>query len=72
MGNHEFEDGIENLVSYLKSLKHPVLVANMDATTQPNMQGLYKKSIVIERKGKKIGIIGVLISTVPVSKTFII
>lgn len=67
LGNHEFEDGVDNLVKYLKHLQHPVLVANMDATHQPNMQGLYKKSLVIERNGKKIGIIGVIYSTVWVS-----
>lgn len=67
LGNHEFEDGIENLVLYLKNLNHPVLVSNMDANAEPDMQGLYKKSTVIERNGKKIGIIGVIISSTPVS-----
>lgn len=54
-------------MEYLKSLNHPAVVANMDASAQPNMQGLFKKSIIIERNGKKIGIIGVIYSTVAVN-----
>lgn len=67
IGNHEFEDGVDNLEEYLKRLNHPVLVANMDASSQPNIQGLFNRSTVIERNGKKIGIIGVIYSDVSVS-----
>lgn len=52
----------------MKALRHPILVANMDASKEPMMQGLYKKSTVVERSGRKIGIIGVIVSTVGVSK----
>lgn len=67
LGNHEFEDNIEGLVPYIKALQHPVLVSNMDTSKEPLMQGITQKSIVIERHGKKIGIIGVLVSTVGVN-----
>lgn len=67
IGNHEFEDGIDNLSEYLKHLNHPIIVANMDASLEPNMQGFYNKSTVIERNGKRIGIIGVIYSTISVS-----
>ncbi|KAM3963816.1 apyrase-like [Aphomia sociella] len=60
IGNHEFDDGPEGLAPYLAALNAPVLVANMDTTNEPSLQGLYKPHIVIERKGRKIGIIGLI------------
>lgn len=68
MGNHEFDDGVAGVVPYIKSLRHPVIVSNIDASAEPTIDGLFNKSIVIERNGKKIGIIGVLLSSTPVSK----
>ncbi|KAK9711182.1 5prime-nucleotidase, C-terminal domain [Popillia japonica] len=49
LGNHEFDHGIE--------------VANIDDSLEPTMQGLYEKSTIIERDGRKIGIVGVMLST---------
>ncbi|KOB73684.1 Apyrase, partial [Operophtera brumata] len=41
-------------------LKAPVLVANMDTSEEPSLQGKYQPSLVVERKGRKIGIIGLI------------
>ncbi|KAF2887392.1 hypothetical protein ILUMI_18782, partial [Ignelater luminosus] len=60
LGNHEFDHGIVGLVPFIKALKSPVLVSNLDDREEPDIQGLYRKSIVIERDGKRIGIIGVV------------
>ncbi|CAH1954434.1 unnamed protein product, partial [Acanthoscelides obtectus] len=65
LGNHEFDDGIDGVVPYIKSLKHPVVVSNIDDSLEPKIQGTYGKSIVLERNGKKIGIIGVTVSNCP-------
>ncbi|XP_018574618.1 apyrase [Anoplophora glabripennis] len=64
LGNHEFEDKIEGLIPFMKALRSPIVVANVDDSLEPTFQGLYNKSTVIERNGKRIGIIGVLVSTV--------
>ncbi|XP_023313034.1 apyrase-like [Anoplophora glabripennis] len=64
LGNHEFDDNIEGLNSFMKTLKSPIVVSNMNDSLEPTIQGLYNKSTVIERGGKKIGIIGVIISSV--------
>ncbi|VEN61874.1 unnamed protein product [Callosobruchus maculatus] len=61
LGNHEFDDGIDGVVPYIKALKHPVIVSNIDDSLEPKMQGIYSKSTVIERNGKKIGIVGVIV-----------
>lgn len=39
-----------------------MLVANIDDTDEPTMQGKYNKSLIIEKYGRKIGIIGVIFS----------
>ncbi|XP_026314172.1 apyrase-like [Hyposmocoma kahamanoa] len=58
IGNHEFDDGPEGLAPYLSHLKAPALAANMDVSQEPVLQGLFQSSIVVEKKGRKIGIIG--------------
>lgn len=62
LGNHEFDDGIDGVVPFIKSLNAPVVVSNIDDSEEPDMQGIYTKSTVIERFGKKIGIVGVITS----------
>ncbi|KAF2903611.1 hypothetical protein ILUMI_02575 [Ignelater luminosus] len=62
-GNHEFDDKIKGVVPFLDALKAPTVAANIDDSQEPDIQGKYKKSVVIQRGGKKIGVIGVLLST---------
>ncbi|XP_012261030.2 apyrase-like isoform X1 [Athalia rosae] len=62
LGNHEFDDQIPGLVSFLKAVNVPVVVANLDDTEEPSLNGLYSKSMIIERNGTKIGIIGAVTS----------
>lgn len=68
MGNHEFDDGVAGVVPFIKGLNAPVVVANLDAKNEPDMQGIVKKSVVITRGSKKIGIIGSIIANVKVSR----
>ncbi|KAJ8711860.1 hypothetical protein PYW08_008814 [Mythimna loreyi] len=63
LGNHEFDNGIEGVVPYLEHLNSTVVTANIIDDDEPTMHGLYEKSIIVERKGRKIGIIGVIIAT---------
>ncbi|VVC96091.1 unnamed protein product, partial [Leptidea sinapis] len=60
IGNHEFDDGPAGLAPYLSGLNASVVAANMDTSKEASLKGLYRPHIVIERKGRKIGIIGVL------------
>ncbi|CAG4932581.1 unnamed protein product [Colias eurytheme] len=63
IGNHEFDDGPAGLAPYLSGLKAPVVAANMDTSKEPSLQGLYQPYIVVERHGRKIGIIGLITPT---------
>lgn len=67
LGNHEFDNGIEGVVPYLEHLKSRVVTANIIDDDEPSMQGLYDKSIIVEKNGRRIGIIGVLIAITNVS-----
>lgn len=68
LGNHEFDKGIAGVLPFIESLKSPILVANIDDSQEPSFQGKYNKSIVIERSGRKIGLIGLItVDTVDLS-----
>ena len=59
LGNHEFDNGLEDLGRRLSSLEMPVVVCNYDFS--PFEAGKYiKPYVIVEKAGKKIGIIGVL------------
>ncbi|XP_023941676.2 apyrase [Bicyclus anynana] len=70
LGNHEFDNGIEGLLPYLKGLNSPMLGANVNTTFEPELSPYVKNHIVVERKGRKIGIIGILLTgfTAPIGK----
>ncbi|KAG5672735.1 hypothetical protein PVAND_002836 [Polypedilum vanderplanki] len=61
LGNHEFDRGVPEVVHFLEHLISPVVVANLDDKDEPDMANKYKKSIIIERAGRKIGLIGALV-----------
>ncbi|CAK1590242.1 unnamed protein product [Parnassius mnemosyne] len=60
IGNHDFDDGPEGLAPYIATLKAPVLAANMNSSKEPILQNLYKPYVILERSGRKIGIIGLI------------
>ncbi|XP_033169845.1 apyrase isoform X1 [Drosophila mauritiana] len=63
LGNHEFDHGVEGVVPFLETVDTNMLVANMDCAHEPTMEGKYNKSMIIERSGRKIGVIGVILET---------
>jgi 2',3'-cyclic-nucleotide 2'-phosphodiesterase (5'-nucleotidase family) len=60
IGNHEFDGSPTELRLFLDAIRAPVLVANMNIKDEPSLKGKFKKSIVVQRDGRKIGIIGVI------------
>lgn len=61
LGNHEFDNGLEDLGTRLSSLEMPVVVCNYDFS--PFEAGKYiKPYVIVEKAGKKIGIVGVICS----------
>jgi len=58
VGNHEFDDGPEVLRGFVDSVQFPVLMSNADISGEPQLAGAIQKSVIIERGGEKLGLIG--------------
>ncbi|WP_096786678.1 bifunctional UDP-sugar hydrolase/5'-nucleotidase [Rhodobacter sp. CZR27] len=58
VGNHEFDDGPAVLTDFARKLSAPLLMANADLTGEPDLREQVKKSVVVEKAGEKIGIVG--------------
>lgn len=59
LGNHEFDNGMDELARRLRMLKADVVCANYDFTGTP-LEALVKPYVIIRKAGRKIGIIGLL------------
>ncbi len=60
LGNHEFDDGKEALAQRLKNADFKTLCANYDLSESP-LNDLVEPWIIIERGGRRVGIIGVML-----------
>ena len=60
IGNHEFDNGPSNLVRFLNQANFSAVCSNMDVSGETNWPNppIYVPSMILERGGKKIGIIG--------------
>ena len=59
LGNHEFETGIDELARRLSGLNLPVVCANYDFSETP-LGSYVKPYAIVEKAGRKIGVIGLL------------
>ena len=59
LGNHEFDNGLDELARRLKNLDIPVVCANYDFSITP-LAGLVRPYVIVHKAGRKIGIIGLL------------
>ena len=57
LGNHEFDDGQQVLADRLANATYPSLCSNYDLSKSP-LKDIIKPYTILERGGKKIGIIG--------------
>jgi 2',3'-cyclic-nucleotide 2'-phosphodiesterase (5'-nucleotidase family) len=57
---------VAGIASYAEGLGSPMVAANMDASEEPTLDGKFAPSVVIDREGTKIGIIGCISSNTPV------
>jgi 5'-nucleotidase len=65
LGNHEFDDGPEVLARFLRAVRVPVLSANVDASAEPAMRGLFRTHIVVSRGGHRVAVIGATTEDTP-------
>ena len=69
IGNHEFDNGPKQLAEYVKNATFPVVSANIDASNEPLLKDLIKKSVVLEIGGQKVGIVGVTTPETPITSS---
>ncbi|XP_011501279.1 PREDICTED: apyrase-like [Ceratosolen solmsi marchali] len=62
IGNHDFDDEICGLASFMNELRAPKVLTNLDSTDEYLLQNLYTNSTVILKSTKGIGVIGVITS----------
>ncbi|MFD1507916.1 bifunctional metallophosphatase/5'-nucleotidase [Lacimonas salitolerans] len=58
VGNHEFDDGPAVLRDFADAVPFPLLMANADTGAEADLDGATRKSVVIEKDGMRLGLIG--------------
>jgi len=58
VGNHEFDDGPEVLRGFADAVEFPILMSNADLSGEAMLKDAIRKSVVVEKGGEKIGLIG--------------
>lgn len=60
IGNHEFDDGPEELLKFIDALKFPIISGNTKAAADSIVANKYKGYIVKEMNGQKVAVVSVL------------
>lgn len=60
IGNHEFDDGPEELNKFIEALKFPIISGNTIAKKGSLLDGKYKGYVIKEIGGQKVGVVSVL------------
>lgn len=62
LGNHEFDDGVEDIAQFIRKINVPIVASNLNLTYEPSLanEPNLMKSKVLVVNGRKIGIIGYL------------
>lgn len=60
LGNHEFDNGIDNIVDMVSWANFPIVCANLDFTATA-LEGKIKPYVIFNRKGIKIGVFGLIV-----------
>ncbi len=58
VGNHEFDDGPRVLREFADNVNFPILMSNADLSSEPELNGIIKKSKIIKVGNARIGLIG--------------
>ncbi|WP_236638579.1 bifunctional metallophosphatase/5'-nucleotidase [Mangrovicoccus ximenensis] len=60
VGNHEFDDGPDNLSKFLGMVDFPLTSGNLDVSAEPSLAGDLSDTVVIDLGGVKVGIVSAL------------
>jgi len=65
LGNHEFDNGPENLARFVAGAPFPVLAANLNTDAEPALKGKIRAGRLFERNGARIAVIGLTTEDTP-------
>ncbi len=65
VGNHEFDDGPQTLGQFAEAIDFPLLGTNVDASNEPALADQLASSTILERDGKRIGVVGFITEETP-------
>jgi len=57
LGNHEFDQGPGTLARFVRGARFPVLSANVEAEDDPDLRGLIRRHVMVEKGGLRIGLV---------------
>lgn len=60
IGNHEFDDGPEELLKFINALKFPIISGNTKAATDSILADKYKGYVIKDLGGQKVAVVSVL------------
>jgi 5'-nucleotidase/UDP-sugar diphosphatase len=60
VGNHEFDDGPEELAKFIDAIEFPIISGNTNVTNEPLLAGKFEGTHVLEIGGEKIGFVSAL------------
>lgn len=60
VGNHEFDDGPEELAKFIDAIEFPIISGNTNITNEPLLAGKFEGTHVLEIGGEKIGFVSAL------------
>lgn len=60
LGNHEFDDGVDELLKFVEGISAPIISTNVSFSEDTKLDKWIIPSVVLNRDGLKIGIVGAL------------
>ncbi len=69
VGNHEFDDGPGVLADLIAGARFPILGGNVDTSRNPQLNGKLPTTMIINRGGHRIGIIGLVTDDTPITSS---
>lgn len=60
VGNHEFDDGPEELAAFIERAEFPIIGGNFDVAAEPALAGKLDDTIILDIVGEKVAVIGAL------------
>lgn len=65
VGNHEFDNSEDALLTFLQKVQFPVVTANVEASAKSKIAGKIKPYLILTVGGQKIGIVGAVTNDTP-------